>query len=217
VERHPRRTEPVEISDRLATLLGRLRAAAGSDATAELDVDRVRDVEAGVACRLPDPILAIIAARIEPLEDTLSLGLGAIMAHTKRGRDARARGDFIVFGAHPDGHVLHGFVIGASDDQIAVFDAGDRSLSSMHVVAWLEQQAEACGLEPVDALPLVPRLVRAAKPEPEGPRVRHAKWGVGRVLTDVGKGPQRKVKAAFAEVGIKTINARFVEFLDEET
>lgn len=203
------------ISSQLAQLLGALRAATGSDAPPELDVDRVRDVEAGVGCRLPDPVLAILAANIGPLVDALELGLAQIPRHTRRAGELRVRGDLIVFGVDPDGHVLHGFLIGADDSRISVYDSSDRSLSSHDVVAWLRVQSDSFRPAASDASPLAPRLVRAAKAEPEGPRVRHAKWGIGRLLTDEGSGDQRKVKVAFPSVGLKTINARFVEFLDE--
>jgi hypothetical protein len=216
VERHPRRTEDLEISEELATLLGSLRAAWGVTAPAELDVDRVRDVEAATGTRLPDQVLALIAADLGFLRDDLSVGLGEILAHSARARESRARGDLVVFGADPDGHVFHGFVIGAADDQIAVFDNGDRSLTSSGVLAWLADQAAAWEIEPVSAPPLVARLVRAAQPLPEGRRVRHKKWGIGRVLTEVGSGPNRKIKAAFPNLGIKAVAASFLEFLDDD-
>lgn len=215
MERHPRRNEPLVIPDRLAHLLGSLRAATTSEDPPELDVDRVRDVEASVGCRLPDPVLAILAAGIGPLADGLGLGLNTILRHTRTGREARVRGDLVVFGVDPDGHLLHGFLIGADDRQVATYDPADQSLSSRDVVAWLSQQTESfCPVHPA-ADPVVPRLVRRAKPELAGPRARHAKWGIGRILTDEGCGDRRKVKVAFASVGLKTINARFVEFLDE--
>lgn len=215
MERHPRRTEPLVISDPLARLLGALRAATGGESPAELDVDRVRDIEATVGSRLPDPVLAILAAKIEPLVDELGLGLGEIPRHTRRAIEARARGDLIVFGVGPGGHVFHGFLIGADDDRIASYETRRSRLSSLDTVAWLRQQTEGSYSPLPSAEALEARLVRAAKPEPEGQRVLHAKWGVGRLLKEEGRGDRRKVKVAFPNIGLKTINARFVEFLDE--
>ncbi len=166
--------------------------------------------------RLPDPILALIAADLDFLRDGLSVGLGEINGHSARARESRARGDLVVFGVDPDGHVFHGFVIGAADDRVAVFDNHDRSLSSFTVATWLGDRAEEAGVEPVEAPPLVASLVRAARPLPEGRRVRHGKWGIGRVMTEEGNGPNRKVKAVFVEVGVKAVAARFLEFLDDE-
>lgn len=216
MERHLRRSVELEIPPGLAQLLGGLRAAAGVDAPAELDVDRVRDVEAATGTRLPDPVLAIIAAQLPFAGEDLEIGLGQILAHTARARELKARGDLVVFGAGPDGRTLHGFVIGAPDDRVAVLERAGRDLVSYGVVEWLERRAADAGLAPVSAPPLVASVVRAAKPAPEGRRVRHAKWGIGHLLTEEGSGPNRKVKVAFPERGIKHLAARFLEFLEDE-
>ncbi|PRP90724.1 DNA-dependent helicase II [Enhygromyxa salina] len=216
MERHLRRNVDLELPRRLAELLGQLRASAGITAPAVLDVDRVRDVEAAMGTRLPDPVLALLCSGLPFLHDHLSVGLGEIPRHSVRARELHARGDLVVFGADPDKHVFHGFVIAAADDRVAVFDGGDRSLHSFSVVEWLTNQAELAQVQPSPAPPVVVSLVRAPKPEPEGRRVQHAKWGMGRLLAEQGSGPNRKIKVAFADVGVKTIVARFVEFLDPE-
>jgi hypothetical protein len=216
MERHLRRNVDLELPRDLAELLGQLRATAGMTSQAVIDVDRVRDIEAAMGARLPDPVLALLASELPCLRDGLSVGLGEIPRHSVRARASRARGDLVVFGVDPDGHVFHGFVIAAADDRIAVFDAARRSIQSSSVVDWLSDQARGAAVEPTPAAPVVVSLVRASKPEPDGRRVRHAKWGIGRLLVERGTGPKRTVKVVFADVGVKTIAASFVEFLDPE-
>lgn len=201
----------------LGERLGALRRQLGVEDAPDLDVDRVRDVEAGMGTRLPDPVLAILAAQLPFLSEELGVGLGEILRHSAQAREARARGDLVVFGANRAGTVFHGFVIGAADDRIAVFDAGRRALDSFDVVHWLSARASEAGYESDGEGRFEPRLVRAAKPEPEGRRVRHKKWGVGRLLTEEGEGPNRKVKVAFQNDGIKTLAARFLEFVDDDS
>lgn len=217
VERHPRRTVVLALPAGLGELLGGLRHACGVDAPAELDVDRIRDVEAAMGTRLPDPVLALIGAKLPFLADGLGVGLGEILAHSARARELKARGDLVVFGHGKDRGDLHGFVIGAPDERIAILRRSGRELTSYHVNEWLTARATAAGVEPEEAPPLEVRIVRAAKPMPEGRQVRHKKWGVGRLLTEEGTGPNRKIKVAFPEVGIKHLAARFLEFLDDET
>ncbi|PRQ07575.1 hypothetical protein [Enhygromyxa salina] len=215
MERHPRRTEDLVIPAALAQLLGSVRAACGVATPAELDVDRVRDVEAAMGTRLPEPILALLAADLEFLRDGLRMDLGEINGHSAQARESRARGDLVVFGAEPGGHVFHGFLIGAPDDRVAVFNTHGRSLQSFDVTTWLSDRVDQAGVEPAEAPPLQARLVRAAPKLPEGRRARHHKWGVGRVMTEEGTGPTRKVKIVFPEVGVKAVVARFLEFLDD--
>lgn len=168
-----------------------------------------------MATRLPDPVLAMIAAELPFLREGLGVGLGAILGHSARAREARARGDLVVFGANRSNTEFHGFVIGAADDRIAVYEARRRTLVSSDVGDWLSARAQDAGLSAGDRGAYVARLVRAERPEPEGRRVRHKKWGVGRLLTEEGEGPNRKVKAVFPNDGIKAVAARFLEFLDD--
>lgn len=214
MERHDRRTQPLVLSEPLARLLSALRSVSRSEAPAELDIDHVRAVEATVGCRLPDPVLAILAAKLGPFVETFAIGLGEIPRHTRAAGEARARGDLIVFGVEP-GEVFHGFLIGAEDSRISTYRRRGAQLSSVEDLEWLRQHSAIWCPEPPSAEPLAVRLVRAPKPEPEGPRVRHKKWGVGQLMTSEGSGERRKIKVAFPSVGLKVLNARFVEFLDE--
>ncbi len=65
-----------------------------------------------------------------------------------------------------------------------------------------------------------PRLVPPSRPAeraptgPSGARVRHPKFGEGRVLSSRGSGPDAKLTVSFASVGPKVVVARFLEPLD---
>ena len=64
---------------------------------------------------------------------------------------------------------------------------------------------------PDAGVPLTPRLVpQRATILAAGPRVQHAKFGVGRVLRATGAGPDRKLEIDFGAGGVRTILARFV-------
>lgn len=215
MERHELSNQPLNISGALAQLLGALRAACASEGPAQLEVERVRAVEATMGCRLPDPVLAILAAGLGPLCEALDMGLGEIPRHTRRASEAHARGDLIVFGVEPSEEVFHGFLIGADDTRIASYRRRGQRLSSLDDVDWLRERCASWCPAPAGGEPLRAQLVRAPKPELEGARVRHAKWGIGQLMTSEGSGDRRKIKVAFPSVGLKTLNARFVEFLDE--
>lgn len=215
MERHELCNQPLNISSALAQLLGSLRAACASEGPAQLEVERVRSVEATMGCRLPDPVLAILAAKLGPLSEELDMGLGEIPRHTRSAKEARARGDLIVVGIDPSDEAFHGFLIGADDTRIATYRRRGQRLSSLDDVDWLRQHCATWCPSPEGGEPLSAQLVRAPKPEIEGERVRHKKWGIGQLMTSEGSGDRRKIKVAFPSVGLKVLNARFVEFLDE--
>lgn len=217
MQRHARRNEDLEIPVDWGRRLAALRASAGVDDPAELDVDRVRDVEATIGARIPDPVLALTAAGVPWLADAIGLSLGRFPDHTARAREARAPGDFVGVAASPDGRRIYGFRPGRGDDRIDVFDADRRETNARSIDLWLEEMIEAHGggrSDPADATPLRARLVRAVLPEGPGERVRHRAWGEGKVLAEDGDGPTRKVKVDFPGQGLKVVQARFLEFLD---
>lgn len=216
MERHPRRTAPLDIPDGLGTLLASLR---GKTETVELDVDRVRDVEGTVGARIPDPVLAVVAAGLVWLREAVGCELGRFPDFTARAREARAPGDFVGIAASSDGRRIYGFRPGRGDDRIDVFNADTRSTTADSLQAWLEQMHAAHGFGEVQASdePLTVRLVRTLVPEGPGQRVRHKVWGIGKVLAEDGEGPTRKVKADFPRLGLKVVQARFLEFLDDES
>ena len=218
MERHPRRTVVLDLDPRWALELAVLRAHAGVAAPAELDVDHVRSVEATIGARIPDPILALAAARLPWLQETLGLSLARFADHTARAREARAPGDFVGIAASAAGRSIHGFRPGRGEDRIDVYDVDRRETTHSPIGAWLqdlaqEQHVQCIGADGVD--PLCVTLVRTATMTAEGARVRHRAWGEGRVLAEQGEGPTRKVKAEFPGLGLKVVQARFLEFLDE--
>ena len=214
MERHARRAAPIEISDDIARLLGRWRQAFGVTTPPEIDVDRVRDVEGTMGTGLPDVLLAMMLARIPALTVDLGLELGRIAEHSAQARARRVRGDFVACGAEPDGSVFYGFLKKTADTHLATFRPDRGRVETTPYLEWLLRRA-ADDAVPLDgpASRFVPGLTRDALPEREGQRVRHAKFGVGRVLAEQGEGPTRRVKAEFPSLGLKVIQARFLEFL----
>lgn len=218
MERHPRKTQELDLSERLRAVLVELRRRAAVDAALELDVDRVRDVEAVIGGSIPDPWLGILAAQIPRLRDELQLDLAAVAGHTKRAHQSSVQRDFVALGCD-DGHLFYGFLRGRDPDRIAIFDNEDRSVASASLEQWLMQRFDLADADLRDATgssvhPSV-QLIRHVRPSHEGKtRVRHAKWGEGVVLAEDGEGPTRKVKAEFPGLGLKVVQARFLEFLE---
>ena len=60
-----------------------------------------------------------------------------------------------------------------------------------------------------------PELTRVLPGGSDGTRVRHKVFGEGRVYVEIGDGPTRKVKVEFPGHGLKLLQARFLEYLDE--
>ncbi len=214
MERHPRKNTPLVISPAVAGVLGAWRQAAGVVDGAQLDVDRVRDVEGTMGTGFPDPILAVFAAAIPVLAHDFGMGLGKVAEHSARARAKQVRGDFVACGAEPDESGFYGFLKKTGDTLLAVFRPRRGRVETTPYAEWLRVTAAKHAVE-LDAVapPFEPRLIRNAEPMGEGQRVRHPKWGVGRVLAEFGDGPTRKVKAAFPGLGLKTVQARFLEYL----
>jgi hypothetical protein len=215
MERHPRRSASLNVDPEWGLALARLRMDAAVDAAAELDVDHVRSVEATVGARIPDSILALVAARVPWLEQELACCLARFADHTARARDARAPGDFVGIAAS-DRRTFYGFRPGRGEEQIAVYDAERRETTVRSLDRWLAEVAQKVGRRVVGEAsePLHARLVRVVLPPGEGQRVRHRTWGEGRVLAEDGEGPTRKVKAEFPGLGLKVVQARFLEFVE---
>ena len=214
MERHLRKSIPLQLPAPVADLLGGWRGACGATNTPELDVDRVRDVEGTMGTGLPETLLAIFCASIPALSQELGMQLGKIAEHSARVRAQRVRGDFVACAMEHDGSAFYGFLKKTADTHLGVFRRLRGRVTTIPYLEWLQEQAT---LRAVDlqgpATPFTPRLVLDALPEGEGQRVRHAKWGIGRVLADHGEGPTRKVKAEFPSLGLKVVQARFLEFL----
>jgi hypothetical protein len=216
MERHARRSAELEVDPAWGRRLAAIRVDADVDTPPSLDVDHVRSVEATIGARIPDAILALVATGAPWLERELGLSLARFADHTARARNARAPGDFVGIGASPDGRTVYGFRPGRADDHIARYDVDRREATTSPMEVWLAEVTGLCGrgsMEVERSEPLRARLVRVALPPGEGRRVRHRSWGEGRVLAEHGEGPTRKVKAEFPGVGLKVVQARFLEFL----
>lgn len=198
----PRATGDLAPSPRVARALSALRGDAGP---VDLDNDRVRKIEAAVGVRLPDDVLACFAAGV--LADRCAMTLGSVVGHTGALREAGARGDLIGVGRVERDVIL---CVRKPERTLVSFDVTDRSERDHDLAAWLEGMAPGA-----DAPPLHARLV-AFQPESTmaGRRVRHAKFGEGKALREIGTGPTRKVQVDFPGRGLKLLQARFLEFLD---
>lgn len=208
----PRKPGPLPVSPRLGAALTVLRTHYDVSAAAELDLDRVHEVESAFGLRLPDDLLAIYAAAIPPFVKRHKLTIGSVIAHTGALREHRARGDLVGIGQLEARAFL---CLSKSDAEYPLlFDADDRTSVPFDLAAWIERQAHAVG-DPATAEPLAARLV-AFQPEStlSGKRVRHKIFGEGRALSETGTGPLRKVKCDFPGRGLKLLQARFLEFLD---
>jgi hypothetical protein len=207
-DRSQRRLEtPAE----LAALLGGLRARAGVRDLAEVDLDALFGVETTIAFHFADDMLAVFAARV-PRLDALGVKVGEVIGHCGRLRDLGARGDLIGVAATDSEmwaidkrHASHAFT-----RLVAVTRSG-----TGETIELLEFVRRHAGDDEPGAEPLTAALHR--KPpmaEAGGRRVRHAKFGLGRAFSESGVGPNRKVTCDFPGLGLKTIQARFLEFLD---
>jgi hypothetical protein len=214
MQRHARKTQDIELGPRLGRVLAELRRVHGIETDLELDVDRVRDVEAVIGGEIPDPWLAVLASSVPALEHDLQFQLSEIAAHTKAAHQFPVQRDLVALGR--DGTSLFvGFVRGRDADRIAVYDSDRKSLKPDDLTGWLLRRFELDEASLPDSPALTLRLVRHVLPTDDGkPRVRHAKWGEGLVLAEHGEGPTRKVKADFPGLGLKVVQARFLEFLD---
>ncbi|HTM21012.1 MAG TPA: hypothetical protein VL172_10905, partial [Kofleriaceae bacterium] len=86
------------------------------------------------------------------------------------------------------------------------------ALVALALAPWLA--ARAAGLPPGDAGLRV--RVQPSRPEStlSGRRVRHKVFGEGRLLKEIGTGPDRKVQVDFPRRGLVLLQAKFLEFLD---
>ncbi len=193
-------------SPRVARALSALR---GDPGPVELDNDRVRQVEAAVGVRLPDDVLACFAAAPPALADRCAMTLAGVVGHTGALREAGARGDLIGV-ARVEPRVI--LCVRKHEGTLVCFDTDDRSQRDHDLAAWLESMAPPAA----DTAPLRARLV-AYQPESTmaGRRVRHATFGDGKALREIGTGPTRKVQVDFPGRGLKLLQARFLDFLDE--
>jgi hypothetical protein len=215
----PRSPGDLSLSGAVRSALAALCRATGQSARPELELERVREVEAAIGMHLPDDLLAVFAARVEHLETKFRMSLGMVIGHTGALRDHRARGDLVGVGQSGAREYLC-LDKGApttADAHLLVYDVDDKTGRDLLLVDFLGARLRAVGAAAsAGADPhFIPRLVQ---PMPEssmsGRRVRHPKFGEGKALREIGDGPTRKVQVDFPGWGLKLLQARFLEFLE---
>jgi hypothetical protein len=209
---------PITIAPSLASALARLRAAAGVTAAPELAIDEIRDVELAVGMRFESDLLAVFAAATPPLSTTHALALARVVGITGALREHRVRGDLVGVGLAEAGTFLCVELHprrGAGTTELVIHDVHGERQRTVGLGAWIDERAAGC---PDTGAAFAPRIAPAMTESYHtagARRVRHPLFGEGRVLSESGTGPTRKVKADFAGVGLKVLQARFVEFLDD--
>jgi len=215
----PRSPGDLDVSEPTRTLLLELRQASGQTARPELELERVREVEAAIGMHLPDDLLALFAASIPRVEKGFAMALGMVIGHTGALRDHRARGDLVGVG-QAERRVYLCLDKGAPsthEARLLRYDVDYKTTDGILLADWLRALLDGLG-QPEHQTPeaeLTPRLIQ---PMPEssmqGRRVRHPKFGEGKALREIGTGPTRKVQVDFPGLGLKLMQARFLEFLD---
>jgi hypothetical protein len=210
---------PLAIAPALARALARLRAAAGVTAAPELAIEELRNVELAVGVRFEDDLLAVFAAAAPPLSTVHQLALANVVALTGALREHRARGDLVGVGrADPTTFLCVDLRSGRSPTgttELLVHDGESGRQHPLSLAAWIDERAAGC---PATDAPFAPRVAPAMTESynaASARRVRHRVFGEGRVLSEHGDGPTRKVKADFPRAGLKLLQARFLEFLDD--
>jgi hypothetical protein len=216
----PRSPGEIEVVPRLAGLLAELRQRAGVTTPTELALERVREVESAIGLHLGDDLLALLAADLPRLRERYRMTLGMIIGHTGALRDRRARGDLIGVGqlSRDLFLCLDKHAPASRHTRLLRYDAGDRTASEVDLIDWLAGEAAAVrgDAPPPTDLPVERYRLAHAVPESTavGRRVRHPRFGEGRALREIGSGPTAKVQVDFPGIGLKLLQARFLEFLD---
>jgi len=206
--REPRK---LNVSSPIQTVLALLRAQANITGRTELDVDKVHEVESAFAVRFSDDILAVFAAKTPPLSDRYGVVIAKVIAHTGAMLRCRgARGDLVAIGKSETNYICVEKLDRSQD--FVLFSPEKRQFSTVSVAEWLAQFVDAASK--LSPRPFQPSLYKVPPMSSSGQRVRHSKFGEGLLLCEIGTGPTRKVKVDFPGVGLKVIQARFLEGLD---
>lgn len=215
----PRLEGPLDLPASTCDRLVALRRLCGVEGPADLDVDQVRLVEMALNLRLSAAVLGLIAARIAWPEGQWRFELARMIGDTGAAHAAGARGDLVAVGRSGDGAR---FVCEEKDatrpGRIWLLGGTRGESERVNLDDWLDDQIRLLGGDP-SAPPtpdpaFVPRIRRPPAEVPGGRRVRHATFGEGTVLQEVGEGPTRKLKVDFPGRGLKLLQAKFVEYLD---
>jgi hypothetical protein len=209
---------PLSVAPELGRALARLRAAAGVTSAPVLGIDEVRNVELAVGMRFADDLLAVLAAATPPLSTTHALVLAKVVGMTGRLREHRVRGDLVGVGIADAGTLLCVELHprrGSAGTELVLHDVHDGRQRKAALAAWIGERAAGCPDTDAPFAPVIAPAMTESYHNPSARRVRHPVFGEGRVLAESGSGPTRKVKADFARVGLKLLQARFLEFLDD--
>ncbi len=195
----------------LHAALAQLRACAGVDDRAEVDLDELHAVEEAFAIRFADDLLGLFAAGA--LVDSHGIKLSRVIAHTGALQSRGARGDLVGIGLYKNIYVCVE-KSNATTTTLVLFDPDDKSTTRVALNGWVESYLAEQPATPA-AGEFKPTLVREMPGTPSGRRARHKKFGEGRILSETGTGPTRKVQVAFPNIGMKLLQARFLEFIDD--
>lgn len=204
------------VSKPTRAILAGLREVAQVSAAPELELQKVVDVESAFAIRFHDDLVATWASKIPMLKERYGMTAGGVVGHTGGLRDLKVRGDYIGV-ARTGARTLLAIEKGGAGDELVTLEGGEGVTGRSTLVDWLGARLNELGGAVVDDSDLRPRLFRPLpmKNAP-GKMVRHAKFGDGKVLREIGDGPTRKVQVDFYSVGLKMLQARFLEYVDEE-
>ncbi len=208
-DREPR---PLVVSGRVAKLLARLRKQAGVSGRVELDLDKVHEVESAFAVHFGDDVLAMFAADTPPLSDQYAIRITKVVGHTGAMLSCRgARGDLVAIGKNDRDYVCVEKL--DRSPSLVVFVPDRQSFSTVLIGDWLAQHVDDSAIDQGSSQ-FFPSLYKVPPMSSTGQRVRHNKFGEGLLLCEIGTGPTRKVKVDFPGVGLKVIQARFLDGLD---
>ena len=206
----------------------------------ELEIEAVAAKESALAAEFSDLLLAVLASRVPHLEDAFELELGGLpglaadawalgcpaelLAVARQGerffcvqRREHAWSTTTIAPWHPDGggEAPRGLLRWLKDGPMT--DLWD-VLIELRAIDDADDEPLPPAARPDAAVSAMPRLVLPrATLLAAAPWVRHPKFGVGRVLREVGVGGDRKLEIAFEAAGVRTILARFVTELPADS
>ena len=213
----------VEIPEPLALQLAQLRALAKAaswyqapaDDAPALRLAAVEALERELEITLPDPVLAYLAAGVSAWGDG-PLRLESIRERTTAVREqaleasrsrARRLERVVVIDDDSNGNYIGGAKgTPKPSDELLFLDheEGFAPRAKVSLAETLERFADRFG----PAEPFVPVLSDEPEPAPPVTRVRHAKFGAGRLVADEGE----NVLVAFDTAGEKRLKRAFVTF-----
>jgi hypothetical protein len=214
----------LRVSKAVKAALVELRLLEQTIAQPVLDRDVIDALETSLECKLPDDLLATFAAQCDALRD-LGIGFDRVAGHTAAAHAAGCPAELIAIGRTETPSFV--CVARKGGDQIHEFDPEDKQVKRRALADWLadvvdQRKADLGTSDDDDADPEVadvevakadlesfkPRVV--APPPATGRRVRHAMFGVGDVLREIGTGAALKFEVRFPS-GTKVLIARVVE------